>query len=297
MSPFENEIGITLARVYIGTCSWKYPSWQGLVYSAPTGIDYLQEYAKKYNTVEIDQWFWSLFDEKTVKMPIASDVASYRQAVSDDFRFTIKAPNSLTLTHFYQKKKDGPLTTNPFFLSPNLWRRFLDAIAPLEDVMGPLLMQFEYLNRKKMTSQNDFQQCLTVFKKSISEKRTLGVEIRNGNYLNSEFFSFINKNRFIPVLLQGYWMPPIADVYEKHRVLINESPVVVIRLHGPDRESVEKETSSIWNRIVNDREQELAGIGQICKEVIATGREVYVNVNNHYEGSAPLTIQRLNKYL
>src|SRR6056297_1251867 len=29
----------------IGTCSWKYPSWEGLVYSAPKDINYLEEYA------------------------------------------------------------------------------------------------------------------------------------------------------------------------------------------------------------------------------------------------------------
>ena len=37
----------------IGTCSWKYPSWKGLVYSRATGIDYLAEYATRYDTVEI----------------------------------------------------------------------------------------------------------------------------------------------------------------------------------------------------------------------------------------------------
>ncbi|PLX23103.1 MAG: DUF72 domain-containing protein, partial [Ignavibacteria bacterium] len=46
-----------MARLRIGTCSWKYPSWKGIVYSAPKGINYLEEYARVYDTVEIDQWF------------------------------------------------------------------------------------------------------------------------------------------------------------------------------------------------------------------------------------------------
>ena len=49
----------------IGTCSWKYPSWKGLVYSRATGIDYLSEYATRYNTVEVDQWFWALPEPTT----------------------------------------------------------------------------------------------------------------------------------------------------------------------------------------------------------------------------------------
>ncbi len=45
------------AMLRICTCSWKYPSWKGLVYTKASGIDYLAEYAKRYNTVEVDQWF------------------------------------------------------------------------------------------------------------------------------------------------------------------------------------------------------------------------------------------------
>ena|SRR5208283_1605447 len=36
----------------VGTCSWKYPSWKGLVYSRAAGINYLAEYAQKYDSVE-----------------------------------------------------------------------------------------------------------------------------------------------------------------------------------------------------------------------------------------------------
>ena len=44
-------------RVKIGTCSWKYPSWKGILYSERVGKNYLSEYARHYDTVEIDQWF------------------------------------------------------------------------------------------------------------------------------------------------------------------------------------------------------------------------------------------------
>ena len=97
--------------IRIGTCSWKYPSWQGLVYSAPKGINYLEEYARRYDTVEVDQWFWSLFAGGEVKLPDPADVDEYRRSVADDFRFTVKLPNSLTLTHFYKKKKTAKQET------------------------------------------------------------------------------------------------------------------------------------------------------------------------------------------
>ena len=48
----------------IGTCSWKFESWKGLYYESGKAYradDYLPDYSKFLNSVEIDQWFWSLF--------------------------------------------------------------------------------------------------------------------------------------------------------------------------------------------------------------------------------------------
>ena len=68
----------------------------------------------KYDTVEIDQWFWSLFGE-SIRLPDPTDVARYRESVPDGFRFTVKVPNSITLTHHYRKAKTRPLVANPHF--------------------------------------------------------------------------------------------------------------------------------------------------------------------------------------
>ena len=38
-------------KVRIGTCSWKYDAWRGLVYSEKDKINYLEEYAEHYGTV------------------------------------------------------------------------------------------------------------------------------------------------------------------------------------------------------------------------------------------------------
>lgn len=46
-----------MGRLVIGTCSWKYPSWEGLVYVSRTPLDFLTEYARRYRSVEVDQWF------------------------------------------------------------------------------------------------------------------------------------------------------------------------------------------------------------------------------------------------
>ena len=48
----------------VGTSLWKHDSWQEFLY--PPGTKHapgscLAEYAKHLGTVEVDQWFWSLF--------------------------------------------------------------------------------------------------------------------------------------------------------------------------------------------------------------------------------------------
>ncbi|HTX71180.1 MAG TPA: DUF72 domain-containing protein, partial [Rectinemataceae bacterium] len=70
--------------VRIGTCSWNYDSWIGLVYSgpSPTAAGYLTEYARSFRTVEIDSWFY--------KIPDRREVLDYLSMVDPGFRFTCK---------------------------------------------------------------------------------------------------------------------------------------------------------------------------------------------------------------
>lgn len=287
-----------MAQLRIGTCSWKYSSWQDLVYSAAKGINFLEEYAQRYQTVEIDQWFWSLFDGHQPKLPSQKVAAEYRESVNKEFRFSIKVPNCITLTHYYKKKrKAGPLIPNPHFLSKDLWREFIARIDMLEDCQGPLILQFEYLNKEKMKSQSDFHVWLGKFFNEIVSINNLAVETRNPRYLNSGFFDFLEQYQVSPVLMQGYWMPSIVEVYRKWRAKILSHKTVVVRLHGANRADMEKRTGKRWDRIVAPMDNELRAIADLVSDLVDNGVNVYLNVNNHYEGSAPLTIERLSSQL
>jgi len=77
------------ASLRVGTCSWKCEGWKGLIYRAGvkyTAGDYLVDYAKYFNTVEVDQWFWSLFPAR-VKLTDPRAAKEYAQSVPDDFVF------------------------------------------------------------------------------------------------------------------------------------------------------------------------------------------------------------------
>jgi uncharacterized protein YecE (DUF72 family) len=281
--------------IRIGTCSWKYDSWKGIIYPDVSKFNYLQEYSGHFNTVEIDQWFWSLHAVDKVTLPLKKTVKEYNESVPDDFRFTVKIPNSLTLTHFYKKKKTDTLIANPHFLNAGLFNSFLDSLKSMHSKIGVLMFQFEYLNKEKMGNQMQFIEMFESFLEKTDVECELGIEIRNPNYLNKNFFEFLSRNNLSMVFLQGYYMPPVWEVFNNHKDLIKDT--VVLRLHGPDRKGIEEKTGNIWNSIVENRDEELEKISGIIGFLESKKVDTYVNVNNHFEGSAPLTIKKLKEKL
>ena len=281
----------------IGTCSWKYDSWKGLVYDPGRKYspnDYLADYARHYNTVEIDQWFWSLFGAGA-KLPDPETVAIYADSVSDDFLFTVKAPNSITLTHHYAKQsaRNQHLANKPnaHFLDVDLLERFLEILQPMGNKLGPVMFQFEYLNRTKMPSLEAFIDRLGGFFARAPEGFEYAVEIRNPNYLKPAWFDFLKDSGINPVLIEGYYMPPLAEIVDKFDT--SSGDVSIIRLMGPDRQRIEKLTAGLWNRVVSAKEDSLESVARIVKGNIEQTRRTIVNVNNHYEGCAVLTIDKL----
>ncbi len=277
--------------IRIGTCSWKYDSWKGIVYPNLDNINYLEYYSKLYDTVEIDQWFWSLFDSKKILLPNTSDVISYSNSVPENFKFTIKIPNSITLTHFYNKEKNSPLIPNPYFLNTELFNKFIDILAPMKNKIGLLMFQFEYLNKQKLSGLNEFIDLFENFFNSISFNFNFGIEIRNPNFLNKNFFLFLKRNKLSMVFLQGYYMPNIWEIfYQFQDELV--SPLV-IRLHGKDRSGIEEKSKGKWNKIIEPQDDEISKIIEMIKLLDEKQVDIYLNVNNHYEGSAPLTIKKI----
>ena len=124
---------------------------------------------------------------------------------------------------------------------------------------------------------------------------SFGIEIRNPNYLNEKYFSFLKELNIAPVFLEGYYMPHVTEIYKKFKKYINN--LVVIRLHGPDKKGIEKVANDNWNKIYINRDMELISIVKMIKELQSNEVDLFVNVNNHFEGSAPLTIEKIKKLI
>ncbi|HID39193.1 MAG TPA: DUF72 domain-containing protein [Calditrichaeota bacterium] len=211
-------------------------------------------------------------------------------SVPPSFIFTCKAPQQLTLTHL----RHSPQTANPHFLSSDLLRQFVEAIQTLLPQTGALMLQFEYLNRRKMPSFNLFLQRLEQFFEEKPPGIPLAVEIRNKNYANRAYFSLLQKYGIIPVLSEKQFMPSVTELISRYSRYFTDT--VVIRLLGGSRGDIEQITRNRWDRIVQPQ-QNLPQIAASIQTLLARQRKVIVNVNNHYEGCAPLSIKRLQKLL
>lgn len=278
--------------INIGTCSWKYDSWKGLIYPEDQAFDYLEEYSRHYNCVEIDQWFWSLFPGNKVVLPKPEVVAQYSQAVPETFSFGIKVPNSITLTHHYSKDKAAPAKRNEHFLSYDLMMEFLDRTAPLLVNRSVLMFQFEYLNKKKMAGGLDqFTDLLSQFLEKLPGEFNYCIETRNPNFLTAKYFQSLNALAAHHVFLQGYYMPSIFSLYRQHRSIIEE--MAIIRMHGPDRKGIEKQTGKKWHNIVAPKDEDITSLATMISDLKRRNVHSFTFVNNHFEGSAPKSIERI----
>ena len=199
------------------------------------------------------------------------------------------------MTHLYSRYTGGALIENEHFLSVDLLKRFLELLEPMRSRLGSIMFQFEYLNRRKMGSSSEFLDRIKAFFDEAPRGYQYALEPRNPLYLNERYFAFIGDMNLSHVFIQGYYMPEISGVYAPYAALIERSSV--IRLHGYDRKAIEKKTGKRYDRIVEPQDEELPGVITMIQDMRKRGITVFLNVNNHYEGSAPLTITKIRSAL
>jgi len=280
--------------VRIGTSSWTYDSWKDLIYQPSKKYkthEYLADYSKYYNTVEVDQWFWSLFPIG-IKLPKTEVVKSYADSIPDDFIFTLKAPNSITLTNFYAKQPANQIKfsnkPNEHFLETGILKEFLKRLEPMAGKLGPVMFQFEYLNKNKMSSLDEFIDRLKKFFADIPRGFEYAIELRNPNFLRSPFFEFLNDCRLGLVLVDGHFMPPIEQVADNFQT---QAGFTIIRLQG--NAPYEKSEKDVWNGKLEAKDNKLESAVKIAAKNAKRGVRTYIYVKNQYEGCGPITIERI----
>ena len=281
--------------VRLGTSSWSFPGWAGIVYdravsSATLARRGLAAYGRHplLRTVGLDRTYYA---------PIAeSDFAAYAAAVPADFRFLVKAPEALTTARFPDHVRYGEQRGAPsaMFLDAG-WAT--DAIcAPmaggLREQAGVLLFQFPPQPLGLLGGPARFAERLHGFLDRLPRGLAYAVELRAEALFTPAYRQALAATGAVHAINVHPTMPPPAAQAAR---LPDGDAVTVVRWmlgHGQRYEEA-RERYLPFDRLVDEDPTSRAEIAQLCRAAAARGREAYVVINNKAEGSAPLSAIRL----
>ncbi len=268
-------------NVRLGTSSWSFPGWAGIVYdrvATPMVLARhgLAAYARHpvLRSVGVDRTFYAPLS--------ARELAEYAAVVPDTFRFLVKAPAACTSPWI----EDGSR-----FLEAS-WAT-AEAVAPYVEGLGPkagaLVFQLVPLGTAHTREPARFAERLGAFLAALPPGPTYAVELRDRALLGPAYEHALAAANAVHCLNVHPRMPPIA---EQHRWIDTETRrPLVVRWMLHEGLGYEQAVSRYepFSRLVDEDPHSREQLADLCVEQALRGRDVLVVANNKAEGSAPLT--------
>ena len=272
----------------LGTSSWTFPGWSGLVYPArirPSEASLakrgLAEYARAplLRTVGLDRAFY--------RPPTAEQCRDLAAQAGPGFRFLVKASRSLT----HRGSGDD---------------RFLDAsyardavVAPLVEgfgaALGTLLFQFPQMHLDRATAEA-FRRDLDRFLSQLPTGLPYAVEVRDAALLDERLAARLAGRG---VAFGHALHPSMPSLSEQRRRLgcgIDAVTAPAVLRWLLRREHTYEGAKALYAPFDALREPEPATRREVaawCLSQCRSGRETFVIANNKAEGAAPLTLLEL----
>ena len=284
-------------RIHLGTSSWAFPGWVGLVWrdrhsEAVLARRGLAAYARHplLRTVGVDRTHYQPVDRATFE--------AWRADVPDDFRFLVKAHEACTLAIWPSHPRYGASRGqgNPRFLDAAYARD--EVIAPfvsgLGEAGGPLLFQFAAQPIEPLGgSPRRFAEKLYRFLRDLPRGPLYAVEVRNASLLTPDYAAALRAAGAVHCVAITPGMPP--PIAQWRLAGASDQPALVARwLLAPhhDYESA-KAAYAPFDRLVDPDPPTRAQLATLIAD--ATRRDVpaWIIANNKAEGSSPLTLVEL----
>lgn len=286
--------------IYIGTSSWKYPGWCGLIYDeqqyltrhkfseAKFNRTCLKEYAKTYRTVCVDAGYYQFPGEKWI--------ADLCEQVPDGFTFAFKVTDEITIKKFPSLPRFGSRagTMNVNFLNPALFQRlFLRPLEGHRSKIGPLIFEFSTFHKHEFEHGRDFVAALDQFLSALPRGWDYGVEMRNQTWLQAEYFDMLRTHGVAHVFNSWSRMPPVSEQLAMDGSETADFSVSRFLLK-PGR-SYEDSVKSFqpYTDIKEQNDDARSAAEKILQQSIIKKRRCSIYVNNRLEGCAPLTIDSM----
>lgn len=273
------------AGLRVGTSSWSSPDWCGKLYdpgSRPR--DFLEQYARHFDTVECDATFYGV--------PRPTTVDGWRSRTPEGFLLSSKLPREIT---HERGLVDCGETLN----------EFLGVMGRLGHRLGPTVAQFAYVAKRRDAREyetgDDFRSRLRSFLDLWPKERQLAVEVRNAKWVAAPLLDLLQERGVCLVLPAIYTMPGPARLFGGPRPVTTN--LIYVRFLGHHREMdqliarqrEQGRRDSEWGELALDRSAEMREwVAPLRAESLA-GARVLVYFNNHYAGYAPGSVTEFKR--
>ena len=307
--PFERErIQATLRQlaardVFIGTSSWRYPGWRGLLYDEQRYVyrgkfsesrfekNCLAEYAEVFKTVCVDAGYYRFPDRRTIESMVSQ--------VSPDFQFTFKVTDEITLKRFANLPRFGDRAGKPNdnFLNAGLFASaFVQPFETVKQNVGLFIFEFSRFYPADYQRGRDFLADLDRFLAGIPKGWRYGVEIRNEHFLKPDYFATLARHGVAHVFNSWSGMPPVTAQLALAGGLTNSDFTGARFLLRPGRKYQEAvDLFSPYDQIKEPCPEARTAAAELISRAAAKQaiRKLFLYVNNRLEGNALLTIQAM----
>lgn len=300
VEPALTELAAELpAELRLGTASWNYPGWAGLVWArrypeAALSRHGLSAYARHplFRTVSLDRGFYR---------PLTIEqFAGYAACVPEDFRFMVKAPSLVTDAVVRDARGRGN-RPNDFFLDANRARReFVEpARQGLGAKLGVLVFQLSPLPAARLAGIAGLIERLHAFLGAFADLRTtvpecvVTVEVRDAEWLTPSFTRALLDTGSAYCMALHAKMPQVDAQLPILRALW-PGPLVcrwnLNPVHGAFGYEEAQDVYAPYDRIVDADLRTRAVLARVIAGTVGAGQRAYVSLSNKAEGSAPLSV-------
>lgn len=159
--------------LYVGTSGYSYKEWKGSFYPEKIApAEMLAYYASRLRAVELNNTFY--------RTPQPTMIESWKAQVPEDFRFSIKATQSIT--HFRRLKDAAPQT-----------RSILKTVAALEERLGAVIFRMPEDMKKDLKR-------LETFLKELPKDTPAVFDFRHETWFDEEVAALLrSQNRVLCV--------------------------------------------------------------------------------------------------
>ena len=304
-APVDDEVralGAALAaRIHLGTSSWSFPGWTGLVYAPRNGKPATEQvlarhglaaYARHplFRTVSLDRTFYA---------PLTADeFARYAAQVPDGFRFVVKAPAAVTDPVVRKPGSGEAARDNPMFLDATAAAAAFvrPAVAGLGLKAGPLVFQFPPLGRRLLADTPRLLARIAAFIAVLPRGPLYAVEVRDSELVTADFAAALADAGGVPCLAVHARMPPVETQAAAFGLESGSRPLVARwNLHaGRDYEGAKADYFP-FDRLVEEDVPSRSALALLARAAAAADRDVFITINNKAEGSAPRSVALLAK--